>query len=93
MPLDFAVFLSSSLFGGLVAGFVTLKISERKIQIENVTQERAKWRDKIRIKSNEVHQATVDDNAAKLAELRLDFSLNLNPFTKKIIIFSKSLPI
>jgi len=83
MPLDFAVFLSSSLVGGLVAGFVTLKNSERKIQIENVTQERAKWRDKIRIKSNEVHQATVDDNAAKLAELRLDFSLNLNPLDKE----------
>ena len=78
--MDFAVFLSSSVVGGLVAGFVALRNSERKIQIENVTQERAKWRDKIRIKSIEVYQAAVADYSANLMELRLEFSLNLNPF-------------
>ncbi len=78
--MDFTAFLSSSVVGGLVAGFVALRNSERKIQIENVTQERAKWREKIRIKSIEVHQAAVADNSAKLAELHLEFSLNLNPF-------------
>lgn len=81
--MDFTVFLSSSVVGGLVAGFVALRSSERKIQIENVTQERAKWRDKIRIKSAEVHQAAVADDPAKLAELHLVFSLNLNPFHKE----------
>ena len=78
--LDFTAFLSSSVVGGLVAGFVALRSSERKIQIENVTQERAKWREKIRIKSVEVHQAAVAGNSEKLAELHLEFSLNLNPF-------------
>jgi len=78
--MDFTAFLSSSVVGGLVAGFVALRSGERKIQIENVTQERAKWREKIRIKSIEVHQAAVADNSAKLAELHLEFSLNLNPF-------------
>ena len=78
--MDFTAFLSSSVVGGLVAGFVALRSSERKIQIENVTQERAKWREKIRIKSVEVHQAAVAGNSAKLAELHLEFSHNLNPF-------------
>lgn len=78
--MDFTIFLSSSVVGGLVAGFVALRSSERKIQIENVTQERAKWREKIRTKSTEVHQAVVDDNAAKIDELHLVFSLNLNPY-------------
>lgn len=77
---DFTAFLSSSVVGGLVAGFVALRTSERKIQIENVTQERAKWREKIRSKSVEVHQAAVAGDSTKLAEFRLDFSLNLNPF-------------
>lgn len=78
--LDFTAFLSSSVVGGLVAGFVALRTSERKIQIENVTQERAKWREKIRSKSIEVHQAAVVGDSARLAELHLEFSLNLNPF-------------
>ena len=78
--LDFTAFLSSSVVGGLVAGFVALRSSERKIQIENVTQERAKWREKIRCKSVEVHKTAVADNSARLAELHLEFSLNLNPF-------------
>lgn len=78
--MSFAAFLSSSVVGGLIAGFVALQNSERKIQIENVTQERAKWREKIRIKSSEVHQAAFASNALKLSELRLEFSINLNPF-------------
>lgn len=81
--LDFTAFLSSSVVGGLVAGFVALRNGERRIQVENVTQERAKWREKIRIKSVEVHQAAVDNNPAKLAELQLEFSLNLNPFDQE----------
>jgi len=81
--LDFTAFLSSSVVGGLVAGFVALRSGERKIQIENVTQERAKWREKIRIKSLDVHQAAVANNSAKLNELHLEFSLNLSPFDQE----------
>lgn len=81
--LDFTVFLSSSVVGGLVAGFIALRTSERKIQIENVTQERAKWREKIRSKSMEVHQAAVACDSTKIAELHLEFSLNLNPFDQE----------
>jgi len=80
VPLDFTVFFSSSVVGGLIAGFIALRTLERNIQIENITQERAKWREKIRIKSVEVHQASMAYNKDKLSQLRLEFSLNLNPF-------------
>jgi len=78
--MDFTAFLSSSVVGGLVAGFVSLRSGERRIQIENVTQERAKWREKLRVKTTEVHQAAVDKDLKKLAALHLEFALNLNPF-------------
>lgn len=81
--LDFTAFLSSSVVGGLVAGFVALRSGERKIQIENVTQERAKWREKIRVKSVEVHQAAIENDLAKINEVHLEFSLNLNPFDQE----------
>lgn len=52
-------FLTPTLVAALVAAsfrflrpFVTLRTSERRIQIENITRERAKWREKIRTKSN-----------------------------------------
>ncbi len=48
-----------------------------------MTQERAKWRDKIRIKAVEVHQAAVAHNTAKLSELHLELSINLNPFDQE----------
>jgi len=81
--LSFATFLSSSVVGGLIAGFVTLRRGERKIQIENVTQERAKWRNKIRAKALEVHHAANSGNSDDLAELVLNFALNLNPLDEE----------
>ncbi len=81
--MDFTAFLSSSVVGGLVAGFVALRSGERQIQIENVTQERAKWREKIRVKSAEVHQAAVENNLTKINQAHLEFSLSLNPFDQE----------
>jgi hypothetical protein len=77
--LDLAPFLTSAVVAALVAGFVALRSSERKIQIENITQERAKWREKIRSSSLLVHHAATARDNTKLAELNLVFSLLLNP--------------
>lgn len=63
----------------LVSGFVARRNSERAIQIENITKERAKWRDKIRELALAVHNAARERNASSLGELRLSLSLNLNP--------------
>lgn len=83
IPLDLTVFLSSSVVGGLIAGLVALRSNERNIQIENVTQERAKWREKIRMKSVEVYEAVTSSNSNKISQLHLEFSLNLNPFDQE----------
>lgn len=51
----------------------------RNVKVENVTKERAKWRDNVRLKSLEVHKAAVIQDAVRLDELHLEFSLILNP--------------
>lgn len=81
--MDSNLILSSSVLAGLVAGLVALRSGERKIQIENVTQERAKWRSKIRDLSLAVHQATTSRNSGRLGELVLEFSLILNPIDEE----------
>lgn len=77
--MDLAPFLTSAVVAALVAGLVTLRSSERKIQIENITQERAKWREKIRVNALLVLQAAAARDDPKLAELKLVFALLLNP--------------
>ncbi|MNY59606.1 hypothetical protein D3C86_1960720 [compost metagenome] len=49
--MDLLDILSSAVVSVLVAALITLRTSDRKIQIENITQERAKWEEKIRGKS------------------------------------------
>lgn len=57
-----------------------MKNAERKILIENITQERAKWREKIRTKAIEVHKAAVKGDRVWLAELKLAFATSLHPY-------------
>jgi hypothetical protein len=78
--MELATVLTSGVVAGLVAGLVSLRTSERKIQIDNITQERAKWREKIRSTAVAVHKAVYEGNAAALSEARLTFQLLLNPF-------------
>lgn len=75
--------LSSAVLSAVVAALVSLRSAERSIEIGNITQERAKWREKIRETSLKVHQAasntTTKEANEQLAELRLVFELLLNP--------------
>lgn len=52
--MDLPTVLSSGVLAGLVAGLVTLRMSERKIAIENITQQRQIWREKIRRLANQI---------------------------------------
>ncbi len=70
---------TSAVLSAFVTGFVARRTSERAIQIENITKERAKWRDKVREQALAVHRAVRQKDAAALGELRLSLSLNLNP--------------
>jgi hypothetical protein len=69
----------SAVVSALVTGFVSRRNSERTIQIENITKERAKWRDKIREFALGVQQAATAKDIAKLKQARLGFCLSLNP--------------
>jgi hypothetical protein len=73
------IVLASSVVAGMVSAFVSTWTSQRKISIENITQERTKWREIIRAKSLEAHNAFIDKDKKKLSQLKLEFSLILNP--------------
>ncbi|NCB82546.1 MAG: hypothetical protein EOM38_09140 [Bacilli bacterium] len=55
--MDLSTVLGSGVVAGLVAGLVTLRTTERKIAIENITKQRQLWREKIRAKALETSQA------------------------------------
>ena len=78
--MDLSTLLSSTVVAGLVAALVSLRTNERNIQVSNVTQERAKWRDAIRKLADEILKAASNKDEAKLQLLCAQLSLNLNPF-------------
>jgi hypothetical protein len=75
----FQVILTSSVISAFVAAFVTIWNAQKKISIENITQERAKWREKVREKTLDVHNAIIGENDEKLQRLKVEFSIILNP--------------
>lgn len=77
--MDLSTVLGSGVVAGLVASLVTLRTTERKIAIENITQQRQLWRDKVREKSLETSKAYKDKDVSKLKELYGEFQLILNP--------------
>lgn len=77
--MDITTVLSSGVMAGLVAGLVTLRTSERKIAIENITKQREVWRDKVRNKSLDVTNAIENKSRSKLCGLYTEFSHLLNP--------------
>ena len=70
----------SAFVGVVIGAAVSLRTSTRNIKVENITKERAKWRDKVRKKSLAVHQDAVKCDATALEAHHLEFSLILNPF-------------
>ena len=70
---------AGALAGVLIGAAVTLRTNTRNIKIENITKERAKWRDKVRKRSLAVHRAAIKADTTALEECHLGFSLILNP--------------
>lgn len=79
MPMDFSTVLSSGVIAGLVAGLVTISTTERKIAIENITQQRQLWRHNVREKCIETVKAFKNSDSLRIAELYIEFQLILNP--------------
>ena len=73
---EFATLLGTGFLGGLVSAYVMRANSERRIYIENVTRERAKWRERIRIIASNY---LVADNKLKM-KLEIELATRLNPY-------------
>lgn len=79
MILDITTLLTSSVLAGLIAALVSLRASERKISIENITQERAKWRTAMRELTDSIAKAVIAKDTENLRALRIQLALDLNP--------------
>jgi hypothetical protein len=77
--MDVATILSSGVIAGVVAGFVTLRTSERNISIENITKQRQVWRDKIRSLTINISSAYSNHEYAKIKLYYIELQLLLNP--------------
>ena len=64
-------------------------LAERKIAIDNITKERAKWRDKVRELALEIHNSIAAGDISKLHELKNQFRLHLNPEDREDIAILK----
>lgn len=77
--MDLPTVLSSGVLAGLVAGLVTLRMSERKIAIENITQQRQIWREKIRCLANHLKKSYKSGEKDTLHDHYIELQLLLNP--------------
>ncbi|AIA73515.1 hypothetical protein FF32_01265 [Halomonas campaniensis] len=77
--MDLPTILSSGVVAGLVAGLVTLRTSERKIAIENITQQRQQWREKIRDVAQRIKSSYKKDEKEELQSQYVEMQLLLNP--------------
>lgn len=68
--------IATILGSGVLSAIIAAMVSSRVLYADNVTKERAKWRDRIRIIASEYPLA--DDKAKK--ELEIELITRLNPF-------------
>ena len=71
--------LTSAVIAAGVSGFISVLMSERRIEIENITQERTKWRSEVRKVSKSIHDAIISQNATPLKGLISEFRLLVDP--------------
>ena len=75
--------LGSSVVAAFVTNLFTTHVANKKIEIENITQERAKWREKIRENACAVSKSILESNEKELLRLRSIFRLLLNPLDEE----------
>ena len=81
MPTLLAI-LGSAVVAAFVSGVVSFVVAERRIAMENVTQERAKWRKNVRRLSNEILNAAPGRSPTGpggLQRMHWELGLFLNP--------------
>ena len=80
--MDLPTILSSGVVAGLVAALVTLRTTERKIAIENITQQRQVWREKIRELAQRIKDSYQKKDKDDLLSQYVELQLLLNPDDK-----------
>ena len=70
---------AASLVGVAIGAAVSLRTNTQNIKVENITKERAKWRENVREKALGVYKAAVAKDLSALDEHHLVFALILNP--------------
>lgn len=71
--------LTSTVIAAIVAAAVAFWTAQRKISIENITQDRRTWREKIRNNALSVHDALISRDEKSLNKHRAEFAALLNP--------------
>jgi hypothetical protein len=78
--------VSLTAVSGWIASFVAFRKDERAVQLEQVTKERAKWRDNMRKLCEEIAAAHAETGASpsspKIASLRARLATSINPKDK-----------
>ncbi|MFH7525494.1 hypothetical protein AB2J21_09015 [Aeromonas sp. A3] len=74
------IILGSGIFGSLITLLFTRYDKDKSIIIQNVTQERQKWREKIRELVIEINKNSIDGNWQKVTEARAQLQVLINPY-------------
>lgn len=88
--ISFEALLSSAVISAVVSAIVSLRTSDRNIQIENVTQERAKWRNMIRILSKSIIKSAQLEDKDLFERHCSHLSLIVNPLDEEDIKLVKA---
>ncbi|ELA8137806.1 hypothetical protein ACEWBT_23810 [Vibrio parahaemolyticus] len=74
------IILGSGIFGSLITLLFTRYDKDKSIIIQNVTQERQKWREKIRDLVVEINENSIENNWQKVTEARAQLQVLINPY-------------
>lgn len=74
------IILGSGIFGSLITLLFTRYDNDKSIIIQNVTQERQKWRKKIRALVVAINKNSLNGNWQKVAEARAQLQVLINPY-------------
>ena len=68
-----------------VAAFVTWSIAQRRIAVENVTKERAKWRGQVRYLASQIYEAFSSpiEDKRQIQKLKMRLTVLLDPCDKR----------
>lgn len=78
--MDPTIILSSTVVAALVVALVSFRTNERKLHVENVTQERAKWRSAMRDLTDAIIKAARAKDCQRVTLYCVQLTLIVNPF-------------